>query len=123
MDNAHSANAPTGLKGKIASLEEIIANQNAELALQRDEISSLRGEKLEIEEHYKILIDELKRGMLADVQKMQEDSKKHFVQQKAENGRVQQQVAILKSDKTTLQQQVLALQRRIQELEEQIGQD
>ena len=123
MDNAHSANAPTGLKGKIASLEEVIANQNAELALQRDEISSLRGAKLEIEEHYKIVIDELKRGMLADVQKMQEDSKKHFVQQKAENGRVQQQVAILKSDKTTLQQQVLALQRRIQELEEQIGQD
>ena len=123
MDNPLSANAPTGLKGKIASLEEIIANQNKELGIQREEISSLRAAKHDIEEHYRAQMEDLKRGMIADVQKMQEEAKKHFVQQKAENGRVQQQVAILKSDKTTLQQQVLALQRRIQELEEQIGQD
>ena len=123
MDNAHTVNAPTGLKGKIASLEEIIANQNNELTTQRDEIAILRGSKHDVEEHYKGQIEGLKRGMVADVQRMQEEVKKHFVQQKAENGRMQQQIAILKSDKTTLQQQVLALQRRIQELEEQIGQD
>ncbi len=57
--------------------------------------------------------------------------KRNFAQQKAENGRLQQQIISLKTEKTALQQQLLgisyyktkALQRRIAELELQVGQD
>jgi hypothetical protein len=36
---------PTGLKGKLASLEDFISMQNEELAAQRQEIESLSEEK------------------------------------------------------------------------------
>ena len=61
--------------------------------------------------------------MTQDVHRVQEEIKKHFALQKTENGRIQQQVGVLKGEKTALQQQILGLQRRIAELEEQIGRD
>ena len=116
-------NAPTGLKGKIASLEEYISQQNDELASQRQEIAGLRTAKVALEQHYQAQLVELKKVMIADVQRMQEEVKRHFATQKAENARTHQQVTTLKGEKTSLQQQILGLQRRIQELEDQIGQD
>merc|ERR1712190_150466 len=114
---------PTGLKGKLASLEDFISMQNEELAAQRQEIESLRGDKSNIEQHYQGQLQEMKKTMVGDVQRMQEEVKKHFAQQKAENQRLQQQITTLKGEKTSLQQQILGLQRRIQEIEEHIGTD
>ena len=114
---------PTGLKGKLASLEDFISMQNEELAAQRQEIESLRNDKQNIEQHYQAQLQELKKTMVADVQRMQEEVKRHFAHQKAENSRLQQQITTLKGEKTSLQQQILGLQRRIQEIEEQIGSD
>merc|ERR1712228_872304 len=117
------ATAPTGLKGKLAALEDFISMQNEELAAQRQEIESLRNDKSNIEQHYQGQLMEMKKVMVGDVQRMQEEVKKHFAQQKAENTRLQQQVTTLKGEKTSLQQQILGLQRRIQEIEEHIGTD
>merc|ERR1711988_1999973 len=114
---------PTGLKGKLASLEDFISMQNEELAAQRQEIESLRSDKSNIEQHYQGQLQEMKKTMVGDVQRMQEEVKKHFTQQKAENNRLQQQITTLKGEKTSLQQQILGLQRRIQEIEEHIGVD
>merc|ERR1719274_384885 len=114
---------PTGLKGKLASLEDFISMQNEELAARRQEIESLRNDKQNIEQHYQAQLQELKKTMVADVQRMQEEVKRHFAHQKAENSRLQQQITTLKGEKTSLQQQILGLQRRIQEIEEQIGSD
>merc|ERR1719160_828062 len=115
--------AATGLKGKLAALEDFISMQNEELAAQRQEIESLRSDKSNIEQHYQGQLQEMKKTMVGDVQRMQEEVKKHFSQQKAENGRLQQQITTLKGEKTSLQQQILGLQRRIQEIEEHIGTD
>ena len=68
-------------------------------------------------------LQELKKTMVADVQRMQDEVKRHFAQQKCENSRLTQQITTLKGEKTSLQQQILGLQRRIQEIEEQIGSD
>uniref|UniRef100_A0A7S1EX44 Uncharacterized protein n=1 Tax=Noctiluca scintillans TaxID=2966 RepID=A0A7S1EX44_NOCSC len=113
----------TGLKGKLASLEDFIAMQNEELTAQRVEIESLRNDKSNIEEHYQSQLNELKKTMVVDVQRIQEEVKKHFQQQKSENSRLQQQVSTLKSEKVSLQQHILGLQRRVQEVEEAIGTD
>merc|ERR1712036_112633 len=112
---------PTGLKGKLASLEDFISMQNEELAAQRQEIESLRNDKQNIEQHYQAQLQELKKTMVADVQRMQEEMKRHFAHQKAENSRLQQQITALKGEKTALQQQLIGLQRRISELEMQVG--
>merc|ERR1719343_316213 len=113
----------TGLKGKLAALEDFIAMQNEELAAQRQEIESLRGDKSNIEQHYGAQLQEMKKTMVADVQKVSEEVRKHFQNQKAENNRLQTQITTLKAEKTALQQQLLGLQRRIQEIEEHIGTD
>merc|ERR1712060_180674 len=123
MTMAGAETMPTGLKGKLASLEDFISMQNEELAAQRQEIESLRGDKSNIEQHYQGQLQELKKTMVSDVQRMQEEVKKHFQCQKAENQRLQQQITTLKGEKTSLQQQILGLQRRIQEIEEHIGVD
>merc|ERR1712146_740662 len=104
-------------------LEDFISMQNEELAAQRQEIESLRNDKSNIEEHYQAQLQELKKTMVSDVQRMQEECKRHFSQQKAENLRLHQQITTLKGEKTSLQQQILGLQRRIQEIEEHIGTD
>merc|ERR1712226_319904 len=75
---------PTGLKGKLASLEDFISMQNEELAAQRQEIESLRNDKQNIEQHYQAQLQELKKTMVADVQRMQDEVKRHFAQQKAD---------------------------------------
>eukprot|EP00933_Yihiella_yeosuensis_P065795 TRINITY_DN69783_c0_g1_i1.p1 TRINITY_DN69783_c0_g1~~TRINITY_DN69783_c0_g1_i1.p1 ORF type:complete len:125 (-),score=45.03 TRINITY_DN69783_c0_g1_i1:59-433(-) len=123
QDSIMTAAMPTGLKGKLAALEDFISMQNEELAAQRQEIESLRNDKAGIEEHYQGQLQELKKTMVGDVQRMQDEVKRHFAQQKAENGRLQQQVTTLKGEKTSLQQQILGLQRRIQEIEEHVGCD
>ena len=41
--------------------------------------------------------------------------------QKSENVRLQQQLTTLKGEKTSIHQQIIALQRRIEEIEEEIG--
>lgn len=47
--------------------------------------------------------------------------KKSYFGQKGENTKLQQQITTLKTEKTNLQQHLLDLQRRVAELELQIG--
>merc|ERR1712125_170339 len=123
FSSAMAESMPTGLKGKLASLEDFISMQNEELAAQRQEIESLRNDKGSIEEHYQSTIQEMKKAMVSDIQRLQTEVKSFFHTQKAENSRLQQQITTLKSEKTTLQMNILGLQRRIQEIEEHIGSD
>lgn len=53
----------------------------------------------------------------------EEEMKKSYHGQKSENTKLQQQITTLKSEKTNLQQHLLDLQRRVAELELQIGHD
>ena len=56
-----------------------------------------------------------------DIKKNEEEMKKVFSLQKSENARLQQLVSQMKIEKTTLQQQLLTMQRRIAELELMVG--
>jgi hypothetical protein len=53
----------------------------------------------------------VKLGMLDELTKVEEDMKKHFANQKAENQKLQQQITILKNDKTQLQNQIIGILR------------
>ena len=64
--------------------------------------------------------------------RVEDDMKRNFGGQKGENNRLQQQITLLKQEKTNLQQNLLckhdcvtcaALQRRIADLEMQVGND
>jgi uncharacterized coiled-coil DUF342 family protein len=59
--------------------------------------------------------------LFADSFRVEDELKKNLQQQKAENVKLQSQIASLKQEKTQLQQNLMGLQRRIGELELSIG--
>ena len=65
--------------------------------------------------------ESVRKTLTNEINRVEEEMKRNFQQQKAENNRLQQQIITLKTEKTHLQQDLLALQRRIAELELQVG--
>merc|ERR1719254_500892 len=66
-------------------------------------------------------LNDIMRYFKADLQRMSEEFGVQCKLQEAENVRLQQQVTQLKGEKTSIHQQIIALQRRIEEIEEEIG--
>ena len=66
-------------------------------------------------------VGDVRKSLDSEMVRVDEEMKRHFSHQKAENSRLQQQITALKVEKTTLQQQLLGLQRRVSEVELQVG--
>ena len=61
--------------------------------------------------------------MTNELHRVEEEIKRHYANQKAESSRLQQQVTQLKTEKTSLEKEIVRTQGRIEELELQIGED
>ncbi|CDW80464.1 phosphoesterase family [Stylonychia lemnae] len=116
---AHSAT----LKGKINALEETITGMNEELNFYKKEIQTLRSEKETLEDVLNRKASDIRKNLANEVLRAEEEMKKSYTTQKNENNKLQQQITTLKTEKTNLQQHLLDLQRRVAELELQIGQE
>merc|ERR1719352_191721 len=66
-------------------------------------------------------LNDIKRDFQADLQRMEEEFRVQVNLQTSENARLQQQLTTLTGEKTSIHQQIIALQRRIEEIEEEIG--
>ncbi|OMJ95206.1 hypothetical protein SteCoe_1410 [Stentor coeruleus] len=109
------------LKGKLLSLEELVRSITEEMNFHKKEVQILRSEKDTLESVLNMKITDVRKSLMNEIARVEDEMKRHFAHQKAENSRLQQQITQLKGEKTSLQQQLLALQRRISELETQIG--
>jgi chromosome segregation ATPase len=109
------------LKGKLLSLEEMIRSLTEEMNFHKKEVQILRSEKDTLENVLNMKINDVRKSLMNEIYRVEEEMKRHFAHQKAENSRLQQQITQLKGEKTALQQQLIALQRRISELEMQVG--
>lgn len=118
----NSSNAAT-LKGKLASLEEQIQMVADEMNSHKKDVTSLKNEKETLQDILKLKTHEVKANLLQELNKVEDEMKRHFSHQNAENSRLQQQISSLKAEKTALQNQLIALQRRISDLEMQVGTD
>ena len=67
--------------------------------------------------------DQLKDNIESSIQKMDGEIQKSLSHQKAENSRLQQQITQLNTDNTIIKNQLLAVQKRIDDIALQIGQD
>ena len=112
---------PASLKGKLMGLEEMIKSVADEMNMHKKEVQALKSEKDTLESVLSMKTQEVKKGLTNELMKIEEEMKRHFAHQKAENSRLQQQLTSLKGEKTALQQQLLGLQRRVGELEMQVG--
>ncbi len=89
----------------------------------KSDLLKLKNEKESLQEKLKGRTFEVRQGLLMELTKVEDDMKRHFAQQKSENQRLVQQIISLKTEKTSLQNQLIALQRRINDLEMQVGSD
>jgi chromosome segregation ATPase len=118
----NSSNAAS-LKGKLQNLEESVQNVSEEMNSHKRDVNQLKVEKDSLAELLKMRTHEVKSTLIQELTKVEEEMKRHFSHQKSENSRLTQFIAQLKTDKTTLQNQLIALQRRMTDLEMQVGND
>ena len=111
----------SSLKTKLLHLEKTLDAIREEIVFQKREVATLKSEKETLDKVLQMKADDVKKSLIAEVNRVDSEMRDKFKNQKAENNKLQQQATTLKQEKTNLQQNVLALQRRIGELELQIG--
>lgn len=119
--NGSLGNNPSSLKNKLMTLEEMIKALCDDLDFHKKEVHVLKTEKETLQTVLNMKTEDVKDSLTTELNKIEEEMKRHFAHQKAENSRLQQQITALKGEKTALQQQLIGLQRRITELEMQVG--
>lgn len=80
-----------------------------ELNLHKKEVQILRSEKDTLESVLSMKTQDVKKTLTNELGRIEEEMKRHFAHQKAENSRLQQQIVALKGEKTALQQQLLGM--------------
>mmetsp|Transcript_46086 Transcript_46086/g.53162 ORF Transcript_46086/g.53162 Transcript_46086/m.53162 type:complete len:135 (-) Transcript_46086:157-561(-) len=115
--------AQNSLKGKLINYDETVKALTEELNFHKKELQILRSERDTLENVLSMKTQDVRKSLINEVNRIEDEMKKHFSQQKSENSRLQQQITALKSDKTSLQKELIGLQRRLAELEMQIGED
>ena len=111
------------LKSKIIALQDAIELVNEDFKANINDIKVLEKEK---DEHQKVLkqkTEDMKKSLLVELAEVEKEMKKHLVVQKDENIRLQKLITQLKSEKTVLMSKLVALQRRISDMENQVGND
>jgi hypothetical protein len=92
-----------------------------ELNYHKKEVQVLRSEKETLESVLSLKTQEVRKALTNENFKVEEEMKRHYAFQKAENSRIQQQVTALRGEKTALDMQLLEMERRMAELEVQVG--
>lgn len=121
--STNNNNDTTTIKGKIYNLEKVFDDLYDQIILSKDEILRLLKER---ELYDNILEDSTskdKNELLKDLEVVMKDMDGYFDKQKRENEELQLKIARLKTQKTVLQGKFIALQRRISNLETQVGSD
>lgn len=111
------------LKGKLTTLDMMFDDIYNEMLNYKDELVRLQKEKDEFQADLQLSTKNDKVSLLKELDKVMGEMERHFEQQKEENKRLQLKIAKMKTSKTVLQGQLIALQRRITDLEIQVGND
>jgi len=121
MQSNASSRKPTGMKGKVHDLAHSLQTQNEELGIEKGHMQTIKSENHSSSNGMQGQLNDIKRYFQADIQRMRDEFRVQQRLQEAENVRLQQQVTTLKGEKTSIHQQIIALQRRIEEIEEECG--
>lgn len=120
---AGGADNTAHLKGKLNNLNDTIRQLQEFLNTHKKEVQILRSEKETLEQVLTMKQGDTKKALTNELHRVEEEIKRHYANQKAEGTRLQQQLTQLKNDKTALEKDIIRMQKRIEELELQIGSD
>ena len=99
----------------------MIKNIAEEVEYHKKECQILRVEKEQLENVLTVKAQEVRKNLQEEAVRVEGELKKNLTVQKTENNKLQNQISIIKQEKTQLQQNLLGLQRRIAELDMNIG--
>ena len=85
----------------------MIRQLNEEMNFHKKEVQILKSEKDTLESVLTMKTQDVRKTLTNELYRVEEEMKRHFAHQKAENSRLQQQITALKGEKTALQQQLL----------------
>ncbi|CDI86716.1 hypothetical protein, conserved [Eimeria praecox] len=109
----------SGLKHRIRELECII---DSELKTLQRQVQQLKSQKIVQTGRTEEVVQEAKEEILAALQHSKSELKQFFLQQRTENQRLHEMIRALRNENFALQQSQLALQRRLQTAEVDLGQ-
>ena len=121
--NQLGSSSSATLKSKIQSLEITIAEVHKAINDNITDIKELEKEKNEHKEELKQKTEDMKKTLIVELNNVEVEMKKHLSVQKDENTRLQKLITQLKVEKTVLMNKLIALQRRITDMENQVGSD
>ena len=101
---------PGSLKAKLNAIETLLKTLNDEMNVHKKEVTMLKNEKENLENALNTKSTGIKEAIMQELEVIENEMKRHFSHQKAENSRLQQQITSLKGEKTSLQQQLIGLQ-------------
>jgi len=120
--NATSAQSAS-LKGQLQALDDIIKQLREEESVVTREVQRLRAEKDTADNELNHQTTDSQDMLQEEVTAGEEEMQRHISSQKAENSRLQIQITQLKTDKANLQEQIIALTKRVQDIENSLGHD
>lgn len=109
------------LKNKLLSLEDQIQEASKKMNQIKKETSSLKVEKDTLQEMVRIKKQEIRRIIAQEISRVDEEMKRYFAHQKAENSRLSQQLVQFRNDKIIFNQLLAEINKKIRDLELQIG--
>ena len=115
--------AVTSLATKYKLLQENLNQVVNDLVEQRKQLKNFRTNQDDIQGLIGEKGDQLTENIESSIQKMDGEIQKSRSHQKAENSRLQQQITQLNTDNTIIKNQLLVVQKRIEDISLQIGQE
>ena len=115
--------AVTSLATKYKLLQENLNQVINDLVEQRKQLKNFRTNQDDIQGLIGEKGDQLTENIESSIQKMDGEIQKSLSHQKAENSRLQQQITQLNTDNTIIKNQLLVVQKRIEDISLQIGQE
>lgn len=113
----------TSLSSKYKVLENNLKEVINELVEHKKQFKYFRDSQENMEEVIVNKGDQLKENIEISIQKMDGEIQKSLSHQKAENSRLQQQINQLTIDEGIIKNQLIFLQKRIEDIELQVGQE
>lgn len=107
--------------GKLRDIESIVENLRREMNESKIEVDRLKSDKEQMEHDLRRGAREVKDLLEYEAEKVHDEVKQSFTNQKAKNNKFTQNLNDLKKQKTDLQKQILELQRRMKDLEFHVG--
>ena len=111
------------LKAKMTDIEAMIKTLNDEMIADRKTAQIYKNERDTLKQTLGLKSRDVKDVLCDELKGLENLVRQHFAHQKAENERVHQQVTSLRNDRNSLKTQLVTLQRRINQLEREIGSD